>query len=102
MGRALSCPLAPSTGLADVKEGEGPLLVPSGLEDELEGLEPDPGRGAEIIPAGWKLALRGPSIGSIAQPDRSSMNEPSRDLSQGLTQGLSSKQSAAITSVKLQ
>lgn len=53
MERAPSCPLAPSTGLADVKEVEGPLLVPSGLEDELEGLEPDLIRGAEAIPAGW-------------------------------------------------
>lgn len=46
-------PLAPSTGLADAKEGEAPLLVPSGLEDELEGLEPDLGREAEVIPVGW-------------------------------------------------
>lgn len=46
-------PLARSTGLADAKEGEGPLLVPSGLEDELEVLEPDPGREAEVIPVGW-------------------------------------------------
>lgn len=53
-------PLAPSTGLADVKEGEGPLLVPSGLEDELEVLELNSGRDAEIIPRGGSWLERAP------------------------------------------
>ena len=73
-------PLPLSTGLAEAKEGEGPLLVPSGLEDELEVLEPDPGREAAVIP----LALGGPPIGSIAQPDSSSTKETSCELRQGL------------------